>query len=82
MLKSAELLNGPGRPESFAHWKTANGPGKQRLVARPFLCLPSITVREITDKKSSHVLLRYLYLILLLYFHFPFSSRLDILKKF
>lgn len=55
MLKSAELLNGPGRPESFAHWKTANGPGKQRLVARPFLCLPSITVREITDKKSSHV---------------------------
>lgn len=55
MLKSAELLNGPGRPESFAHWKTANGPGKQRLVAGPFLCLPSITVREITDKKSSHV---------------------------
>lgn len=31
MLESAELLNGPRRPELFAHWKTANGAGKQRL---------------------------------------------------
>lgn len=61
MLESAELLNGPRRPESFAHWKRANGPGKQRLVAGSFLCLPSITVRDITDKKSSPVMCRHTY---------------------
>lgn len=61
MLESAELLNGPRRPELFAHWKIANGPGKQRLVSGSFLCLPSITVREITGKKSSPVMCRHTY---------------------
>lgn len=52
MLESAELLNSPRRPESFAHWKTANGPGKQRLVAGSLLCLLSVTVGEITAKEK------------------------------